>query len=73
VRAPEGNGCAELSICTLKVNLRWAHHVEDIEDLAQALLAFQKSYNYNWLITRHGFQTLNAIQHKQPPLTALAA
>jgi len=38
VRAPEGNGCAERFIRTLKENLLWVRHFETIEELRQALL-----------------------------------
>lgn len=55
VRAPEGNGCAERFIRTLKENLLWVQHFETIEDLRQALLAFREVYNTTWLIQRHGF------------------
>ena len=55
VRAPEGNGCAERFIRTLKENLLWVRHFETIEELRQALLAFRETYNTTWLIERHGF------------------
>jgi transposase InsO family protein len=55
VRAPEGNGCAERFIRTLKENLLWVQHFETIEELRQALLAFREVYNTTWLIERHGF------------------
>jgi putative transposase len=53
VRAPEGNGCAERFIRTLKENLLWVRHFETIEELRQALLAFREVYNTTWLIERH--------------------
>lgn len=55
LRAPEGNGCAERFIRTLKENLLWLRHFETIEELRQALLAFREVYNTMWLIERHGF------------------
>src|SRR5215213_611778 len=55
VRAPEGNGCAERFIRTLKENLLWVRTFETIEELRQALLAFRETYNSSWLIRRHGF------------------
>ena len=39
VRAPEGNGCAERFIRTLKENLLWVHTFDTVEQLRQALLA----------------------------------
>jgi putative transposase len=41
VRAPEGNGCAERFICTLKENLLWVRTFETVEELRQALLIFR--------------------------------
>jgi len=55
VRSPEGNGCAERFIRTLKENLLWVRTFETVEELRQALLAFRKTYNETWLIERHGF------------------
>jgi putative transposase len=45
VRAPDGNGCAERFIRTLKENLLWVRWFDTIEDLRQALLEFQRTYN----------------------------
>lgn len=33
VRAPEGNGCAERFICTLKENLLWVQAFDTVEKL----------------------------------------
>ena len=55
VRAPEGNGCAERFIRTLKENLLWVQTCDTIEELRQALLTFRATYNTTWLIERHGF------------------
>jgi putative transposase len=55
VRAPEGNGCAERFIRTLKENLLWVRTFETIEELRLALLEFRDTYNTSWLIERHGF------------------
>ena len=55
VRSPEGNGCAERFIRTLKENLLWVRTFKTIEELRQALLAFRETYNTTWLIERHGF------------------
>ena len=73
VRAPEGNGCAERFIRTLKENLLWVSTFETIEELRQALLAFRETYNANWLIERHGFMTPTAFRQRQLQSVAKAA
>jgi putative transposase len=73
VRAPEGNGCAERFIRTLKENLLWVRTFDTIEDLRQALLAFRQTYNATWLIQRHGFISPTAFRRKQLQPAALAA
>jgi putative transposase len=57
VRAPEGNGCAERIIRTLKEQLLWVKSFDTIEDLRVALLAWQKLYNEQWMIERHGHRS----------------
>ena len=61
VREPEGNGCAERFMRTLKENLLWVRHFETIDELRQALLAFQKLYNSEWLLERHAYRTPNQV------------
>ncbi len=73
VRAPEGNGCAERFIRTLKENLLWVRAFDTLEELRQALLAFREVYNTTWLIERHGFQTPTAVRQSQLSPAALAA
>jgi putative transposase len=73
VRAPEGNGCAERFIRTLKENLLWVRTFATVEELRQALLAFRKTYNSTWLIERHGFRPPTAIRNAQLQPAALAA
>jgi putative transposase len=73
VRAPEGNGCAERFIRTLKENLLWVETFDTVEELRQALLAFREVYNSTWLIERHGFRPPAAIRADQLPPAALAA
>jgi transposase InsO family protein len=73
VRAPEGNGCAERFIRTLKENLLWVRHFETIEELRQALLAFRETYNTTWLIERHGYLTPEQFRHQQLQQVAAAA
>lgn len=56
VRAPEGNGCAERVIRTLKEQLLWVQTFATVEQLRLALLAWAELYNREWLIERHGFR-----------------
>jgi putative transposase len=70
VRAPEGNGCAERFIRTLKENLLWVRTFQTIEELRQALLAFRETYNNTWLIERHGF--LSPAEYRRRQLQSLA-
>src|SRR5215213_2407791 len=73
VRAPEGNGCAERFIRTLKENLLWVRTFDTVEELRQALLVFRELYNTTWLIERHGFQTPAAVRQNQLSPATLAA
>jgi putative transposase len=57
VREPEGNGCAERFIRTLKENLLWVRPFATIEELRLALIAFKRTYNQTWLLERHGYKT----------------
>lgn len=57
VRQPEGNGCAERFIRTLKENLLWVRHFATVEELRLALQAFKDLYNQTWIIERHGYKT----------------
>jgi putative transposase len=57
VRAPEGNGCAERLIRTLKEQLLWLRPFQNVEELRLALLDWAARYNGSWLIERHGFLT----------------
>jgi putative transposase len=73
VRAPEGNGCAERFIRTLKENLLWVRHFQTIEELRQALLEFRETYNATWLIERHGFMSPSEFRQRQLQPVAEAA
>lgn len=61
VREPEGNGCAERFMRTLKENLLWVRHFETIDELRQTLLEFQRIYNSEWLLQRHRYRTPNQV------------
>jgi putative transposase len=73
VRAPEGNGCAERFIRTLKENLLWVRSFDTVEELRRALLEFRETYNATWLIERHGFRPPRAVRQDQLSTAALAA
>ncbi len=62
VRAPEGNGCAERFIRTLKENLLWVRTFDTVEELRLALLEFRRTYNEQWLIERHGHRLAGPVQ-----------
>jgi len=57
VRAPEGNGCAERVIRTLKEQLLWIRSFATVEELRMALIEWAELYNERWLIERHGHRT----------------
>ena len=73
IRAPEGNGCAERFIRTLKENLLWVQTFATVEDLREALIAFQKTYNEQWLIERHGHRSPAQFRRDQMDSQSLAA
>jgi len=73
VRAPEGNGCAERFIRTLKENLLWVRSFDTVEDLRRALIEFRETYNSTWLIERHGFRPPDAVRRDQLSTAAHAA
>lgn len=54
VREPEGNGCAERFVRTLKEQLLWIRRFDTVEDLLEALHEFKRQYNETWMIQRHG-------------------
>jgi putative transposase len=70
VREPEGNGCAERFIRTLKENLLWLKTFDTVEDLRLALHEFRRQYNETWLIGRHGYKTPAQVRHEQCCLLA---
>jgi putative transposase len=62
VREPEGNGCAERFIRTLKEQLLWVRTFATVEELAGALREFKRTYNERWLIGRHGHRTPSQVR-----------
>jgi transposase InsO family protein len=73
IRAPEGNGCAERFIRTLKENLLWVQTFDTVEDLREALIAFRKTYNEDWLIERHGHRSPAQFRRDQMDRQPVAA
>jgi putative transposase len=73
VREPEGNGCAERFIRTLKENLLWLTTFDTVEELRLALHEFQRQYNETWLIGRHGYKTPAQVRQEQRCALADAA
>jgi transposase InsO family protein len=57
VREPEGNGCAERFVRTLKEQLLWLHRFATVDELQAELQAFKDRYNHQWMIERHGFES----------------
>jgi putative transposase len=57
VREPEGNGCIERFFRTLKEQLLWVRHFQDLDELQRALRDFRDRYNREWLIERLGFRS----------------
>ena len=71
VRAPEGNGCSERFIRTLKEQLLWVKRFRNVDELQTALKDWLVKYNERWLVARHGYQTPSQIRHSF--LEAMAA
>ena len=59
VRQPEGNGCSERFIRTLKEQLLWIQAFDTVEELRQALLAWRDMYNDKWIVQRNNYLTPN--------------
>ena len=73
IRAPEGNGCAERFIRTLKENLLWVRAFATVEELRLALIEFRQTYNEHWLIERHGHRSPAQFRRDQMDHVPLAA
>lgn len=73
VREPQGNGCAERFVRTLKENLLWVQSFQTLEQLREALVTFRKTYNENWIIARHGYQTPSQVRARQSQAMLQAA
>ena len=73
IRAPEGNGCAERFIRTLKENLLWIRTFRTVEERRLALIDFRRTYNELWLIERHGHRSPAQFRRDQMGTIQLAA
>jgi transposase InsO family protein len=62
VREPEGNGCSERFIRTLKEQLLWLRRFATVAELEEALQEFRERYNHQWLVQRHGYRTPAAVR-----------
>jgi putative transposase len=65
VREPQGNGCAERLIRTLKENLRWLTTFDTMEELQVARLECRQCDNATWLIGRQRDNTPLQVRQEQ--------
>ena len=72
VREPEGNGCAERFIRTLKETLLWVRRFTTIEELRPALQAFKDIDNRTWILGRHAYRTPAQVRSDQLGLAQAA-
>ena len=72
VREPEGNGCAERFIRTLKENLLWVRRFETIEELRLALHDFKDTYNRTWILERYDYRAPAQVRADQLGLAEAA-
>lgn len=72
VRQPEGNGCAERFIRTLK-ELLWIETLDTLAELQAALGAFRQRYDTGWLVEKHAFKTPAATRQALMPAYPEAA
>ena len=50
VRQPEGNGCIERFVSTLKEQLLWVRDFTTLEELAELLEQFRQCDNDHWVL-----------------------
>ena len=62
VRSPEGNGCAERFIRTLKEQLLWTRWFRNVEELLEALHEWVQTYNEQWMVEKHEHRSPNEIR-----------
>lgn len=64
VRQPEGNGCVERFIRTLKEQLLWVRTFQTVEELRQAIAEFRERYNQHWIVERHNYLTPQQVRQR---------
>jgi transposase InsO family protein len=62
VRSPQGNGCAERFIRTLKEQLLWTRWFRNVDELLEALHEWVRTYNEQWLVEKHGHRSPSEIR-----------
>ena len=70
VRSPEGNGCVERFIRTLKEQLLWLTRFASVEELHAALQEFADRFNNLWILGSLGYKT--PAQHRRSFLVEAA-
>ena len=70
VRQPQGNGCVERFIRTLKEQLLWIRPFDSVEQLNLALREFAQRFNERWILGRLGYRT--PAQHRRSLLAQAA-
>lgn len=73
VREPQGNGCIERFIRTLKEQLLWLRSFRDVEELRCALHDFRTLFNERWILQRHGYLTPNQVRRRFADCQSAAA
>jgi putative transposase len=73
VREPQGNGCIERFIRTLKEQLLWLRSFRNAEELRRALHDFRRLYNERWIVQRHGYLTPNQVRRRFADCQSAAA
>lgn len=70
VRQPQGNGCVERFIRTLKEQLLWVRPFDSVEQLDLALCEFAQRLNEHWILGRLGYR--RPAQHRRSLLAQAA-
>jgi transposase InsO family protein len=62
VRSPQGNGCAERFIRTLKEQLLWTRWFRNVDELLEALHSWVRTYNEQWMVEKYGHRSPSEIR-----------